>query len=254
MQHLLRQVAQAVAGGLAAGQGAAEGQALAGKDAAIEAVTDALILAEQVADLPATHADVPGGDVHELADVPLKLRHEALAEAHDLPVALALGVEVGAALAAAHGQAGEAVLQNLLEAQKFQDGQVHRRMEPQAALVGADGGVELHPVAPVHPDAAGIIHPRDTEGHHTLRLHEPLQQGGLPVLRVAVDHQIQTLQHLPHGLMKLLLFGIPCCQIAVNLLQINAFQHDIRPFPRRFCFNMFIRIRGNAGMCNVKIP
>ena len=107
-------------------------------------------------------------------------------------------------------------------------------MEPQAALIGADGGVELHPVAPVHSDAAGIIHPRDTEGHHTLRLHEPLQQGGLPVLRVAVDHQVQALQHLPHGLMELLLFGIPCCQVTVNLLQINAFQHDIRPFPRRF--------------------
>ena len=66
------------------------------------------------------------------------------------------------------------------------------------------------------------------------RLHKPLQQGGLPVLRVAVDHQVQALQHLPHGLMELLLFGIPCCQVTVNLLQINAFQHDIRPFPRWF--------------------
>jgi hypothetical protein len=36
--------------------------------------------------------------------VAIQLGHKALAETHDLGVGLALGVEVGAALAAAHGQ------------------------------------------------------------------------------------------------------------------------------------------------------
>ena len=69
-----------------------------------------------------------------------ELGHEALAEAHDLSVGLALGVKVGAALAAAHGQGGQSVLEDLLKAQELDDGQVDVLAEPQAALVGADGG------------------------------------------------------------------------------------------------------------------
>ena len=68
-------------------------------------VADALVLAEQVADLTAADVDVAGGNVGELADVAAQLGHEGLAEAHDLSVGLALRVEVGAALAAAHRQA-----------------------------------------------------------------------------------------------------------------------------------------------------
>ena len=59
----------------------------------------------------------------------VELVHEALAEAHDLAVGLALRVEVGAALAAAHGQGRQAVLQGLLKAEEF-----YNR--------GSDGGVE----------------------------------------------------------------------------------------------------------------
>ena len=64
---------------------------------------------------------------------------KALAEAHNLSVGLALRVEVGAALAAAHGQRGKAVLEDLLEAQELDDAQVDGRMQAQAALVGSDG-------------------------------------------------------------------------------------------------------------------
>jgi len=46
-------------------------------------------------------------------DVLAQLGHEGLAEAHDLVVGLALGVKVAAALAAAHGQGRQAVLQDL---------------------------------------------------------------------------------------------------------------------------------------------
>tara|TARA_Y100000310_G_scaffold150201_3_gene149680 strand:+ start:36938 stop:37381 length:444 start_codon:yes stop_codon:yes gene_type:complete len=70
---------------------------------ALEAVREFLVLAEKVADLAPADADVARGDVGVGADVPEELAHEALAEAHDLVVGLALGIEVRAALAAAAG-------------------------------------------------------------------------------------------------------------------------------------------------------
>ncbi len=74
--------------------------------------------------------------------------HKALAEAHDLAVGFALGVKVAAALAAADGQAGQGVLEDLFKAQELDDALVDRGVEPQPALVGADGAVELHPDSP----------------------------------------------------------------------------------------------------------
>ena len=155
VEHLLGEVAQAEAGGLGAGQGAAGAGVLAGEYAA-ELVADALVLAEHIADLPAAHAHVAGGHVGIGADVALQLDHKGLAETHDLVVALALGIEVGAALAAAHGQAGEGVFEDLLKAQELDDRQVHAGVEAQATLGGADGGGELHPVALV--DQIGRAH------------------------------------------------------------------------------------------------
>ena len=58
-----------------------------------------------------------------------QLSHEGLAEAHDLSVGLALRVEVGTALAAAHRQRGQGVLENLLEAKELDDGLGHGRVE-----------------------------------------------------------------------------------------------------------------------------
>ena len=89
---------------LGAGQGAAVGQPFAGQNALI-AVGQLLILAEQVADLPGSHADVAGRHVGVRADVAVQLAHEALAEGHNFPVGLALGIEIRAALAATDGQA-----------------------------------------------------------------------------------------------------------------------------------------------------
>ena len=87
----------------------------------VKLVGDALVLAEHVADLAAADADVAGRHVHVGADMAVELGHEALAEAHDLVVALALGIEIGAALAAAHRQAGQRVLEGLLEGEELED-------------------------------------------------------------------------------------------------------------------------------------
>ncbi len=97
------EVDEAVTGGLGTAERAAEGEALAGEHTG-ELVADALVLAEEVADLAAAHADVAGGHVGVGTDVALELGHERLAEGHDLAVGLALGVEVRTALSTAHGE------------------------------------------------------------------------------------------------------------------------------------------------------
>ena len=227
LQHVLDEIAQAVAGGLRPGQTAAVGQTLAGEHAFIQA-GDALVLAVQIADLPAAHADVARRHVRVRADVAVQLGHQALAKGHDLPVALALGVEVAAALAAADGQAGQAVLQNLLKAEEFQNGQVDAGMEPQTALVGADGAVELHPVAPVHLHLALIVHPGDAEKNDPLRLHEPLQQTGLFVLGMLVKHGGNAFQDFRGRLQKFAFVGVALLQPFQNAGSISV--HIEYPF------------------------
>ena len=103
LQHFYQIVHSAVAGGFGTEVAAAVGQALTGEHAVLPAALDALVLAKEVADLTAGHADITGGNVHIGADVTIQLGHERLAETHNLSVAAATGVEVAAALAAADG-------------------------------------------------------------------------------------------------------------------------------------------------------
>ena len=194
--------------------------------AALEAVHDALVLAVHIGDLPGAHADVAGGSIGELADVTIELGHEALAEAHDCRVALALGVEVGAALAAAHGQGGQGVLQALLKAQELDNREIDRGMEAQAALVGADGGVVLHAVAAVDLYVAVVIHPGDTELNDALGLHKALQQRVLLPLGMLVDHEFQRFEHFPHGLQKFRLMSVTLLDLCINPFQILVRQHS----------------------------
>src|SRR5262249_10845369 len=142
--HLGGEVDAAVAGGLGANEGAAPVEALAGEHAG-ELVAQTLVLAEQEADLAAADADVTGGDGGVGADVARELGHEALTEPHHLVVALAFGFEVRAALAAAHRERGERVLEDLLEGEELEDAEVDGGVESEAALVGADGAVHLDP-------------------------------------------------------------------------------------------------------------
>jgi hypothetical protein len=173
-----------------------------------ELVAQPLVLSEQEADLPPAHADVAGRDVGVGADVASQLGHEALAEAHDLHVALALRVEVAAALAPAHRQGGQRVLEHLLERQELQDAQVHGRMEAQAPLVGADRAVHLDAEAAVDLDAPLVVHPGDAEHHDALGLHDPFEDLGRAVLGMALEHEAERLRDLLHGLVELGLRGV----------------------------------------------
>src|SRR5690606_5748941 len=149
--------------GFGAHQAAAPVEALAGEDPGLVPVGEALVLAEKVADLAAADTDIPGGHVGVLTEVAVQLRHQALAETHDLAVRLTLGVKVAAALAAADGHAGERVLENLFETQELDDAQVNRRVKAHTALVGAESTVELDAKAPVDMDLALVVLPGDAK-------------------------------------------------------------------------------------------
>ena len=206
-EDLVGQIDHAKAGRLGPGERAAVGQALAGEDAAVLA-GNALVLAVEIADFAAAHADVAGGHVAVGTDVAVELGHKALAETHDLAIALPLGVEVAAAFAAADGQAGEGVLEDLLKAQKFHNALVHARMAAQAALVGADGAVKLHPEAAVDLIFPLVVHPGHPEGDDALGLHQTLQQLGVTVFGVLLHHAAQRAQDLGSGLKELRLVGV----------------------------------------------
>ena len=221
LQHLVGEVDAAVAGGFRTNERAAPVQALAGEHAG-ELVAQPLVLAEQEADLASAHADVAGGHVGVRTDVAAQLGHEALAEAHDFVVALALGIEVGAALAAAHGQRGERVLEDLLEGEELQDAEVDRGMEAQAALVGADGAVHLDAEAAVDLDVALIVHPRDAEHEDALGLRDALENPRRDVLGMSLQHKTQRLHDFLYGLVEFRLGGVLGLHQGHNIVDVVA--------------------------------
>ena len=198
-EHVLGEVYATVAGGFRADEGAAPVQALAGENAG-EFVADSLVLSEQVADFAAAHADIPRGNVRIRADVALKLRHEALAEAHHFIIALALGIEVGTALAAAHGEGGEGVFENLFKTQELQDAEVDAGMEAEAALVRSDGAVEFHTVPAVHLNLALVIDPRHAEQDGSFRFHDPFQNRVVFILGIRGQNRFDRAEHFLNGL------------------------------------------------------
>ena len=105
-----------------------------------------------------------------------ELCHKALAEAHDLHIGLALGVEVGAALTAADRKTGQGVLEDLLKAEEFDDTDIYGRMQTDTALIRADRGVELNAVAGVNLYLTVVVDPRNTEFDLALGLTETLEQ------------------------------------------------------------------------------
>ena len=222
LEHFLGEVYAAVAGGFRADQAAAVGDALAGQHRG-ELVGQALVLAEQVADLAAADADVTGRHVEVGADVAVQLAHEGLAEAHHFVVALALGVEVRAALAAAHGQRGQRVLEHLLEGEELEHAEVDRRVEAQAALVRTDGTAHLHAIAAVDLHPPGIVDPGHAEQDGPLRLDHALDDAGLQVARVGFEERPQRAQHLFHGLVELGLIGIALLQAGEE--KVDRFGH-----------------------------
>jgi hypothetical protein len=99
--HVGDVVDETVSGGLGADQRSSPASSLSGDDT-LELVAVGLVGTEHVSDLAATDTDVTGGNVSELTDVLGQLAHEGVAEAADLVVGLALGVEVRTSLTTTH--------------------------------------------------------------------------------------------------------------------------------------------------------
>ena len=135
IEHVLDEVQEAVARRFRARQRAPVIDALSRQHAGIVAVTDALVLTEEIANLAAADADIAGRSVDIRTDMAIEFRHEALAEVHGLIVAAAVRVEIRAALGAANRQSRQGILVDLFESQKLQDIECDARMEAQAALV-----------------------------------------------------------------------------------------------------------------------
>ena len=136
-----------------------------------------------------------------------KLCHKALAETHNLSVALALGVKVRTTLAAAHRQCCKAVLEDLLKAEELDDTEIYRGVEPQAALVGADGGVELHAEAAVNLHLARIINPRNTENDLSFRLNDSLKYACVNEILSFFNYGLKALENFCYCLNE---FGLAC--------------------------------------------
>ena len=204
LQHLLAEIGASVTGGLWPYQGAAPVDALSGQDR-FESVGELLVLSEEVADLPSAYPDVTGRNVGVRADVAVQFVHEALAEPHDLGVALSLRVEIRPSLGASHRQAGEGVLEHLLETEELQDAQVDGGVQAQTALVRTDSVVELDPVSTVDLHGALVVCPGDPEHDLAIWLDDPVEDLRFQVFRALLEYWLQGFQDLAHGLVEFLL-------------------------------------------------
>ena len=178
------------------------------RENARELVAELLVHPEEVADFAAAHADVARRDVGVGADVAEELAHERLAERHDFVVALSLRIEIAAALAAAHGERREGVLEHLLEGEELEDAEVDARMEAEPALVGTDGAVHLDAEAAVDLNLALVVHPGHTEHDHALGFADALEDHVLLIFGILLDEGHERADDLEHGLMELGLIRI----------------------------------------------
>ncbi len=201
-QHFLGEIDAAVAGGFGPQQRSAVFEPLARQHAA-ESIHDPFVLAEQKADLPAAHSDVTGRHVRVRTDMPVQLGHERLAESHDFVIALALGVEVGSAFAAPHGERGQRVLEHLFESEELEHAERDGRVEPQATFIRTDRAVHLDAETAVDLDLAPIVDPRDAEHDDAFRLHQPLQDPRLPIHGVGIDERHHRFDDLANRLVEL---------------------------------------------------
>jgi hypothetical protein len=94
---------------------------------------------------------------------------ESTHESPDLVVRLALRVKVATTFTTTHHQTSQGVLEDLLETQKLEDGQVDSRVETKTSLVRTESRVELDSVTSVDGDGSIIPFPGDSELDDSLR-------------------------------------------------------------------------------------
>ena len=184
-------------------------QALAGQNAVFKRTLDAPVLAVEIADFAAAYADIAGRHVHIGADMAIELGHKRLAETHDLRVAFAARIEIGAAFCAADRQTGQRVFEDLFKTKELHDAEIDRRMEAQTALVGTDCAVELDAVAFVDLHIAVVVDPSHAEFNHAFGLDQTFEQRSLAINSfVFVHNHTQRFEHLFDGLVEFGFTGV----------------------------------------------
>ena len=171
LEHFTSEVETTEASSFRADEGTTPGLTLAGEDT-FEVSSGTLVLAVHVANFASTNTNITSGNIAVWSNVTEEFSHEGLAETHDLSIRLALGVEIRATLSTTHGERGEGVLEDLVEAKELDDGKVNRGMETETTLVWANGGVVLDTEATVDLDLALIIEPWNTEHDDTFGLNK----------------------------------------------------------------------------------
>ena len=207
-------------------EGTAEGETFAGENAVFLCAADPLVLAEEITDYTAADTHITCGNVDAGSDMTAELGHEALAEIHDFLIGLAFGIEVGTALTAAHGKAGEAVFEGLLKAEELHDGKVNIALETETALVGSDRAVELNAEATVYLNFAVTVGPRYTEFDNALRLYETLKKTGFLILGMLFDNGFKGFENLFNSLKKLGFVRIALLNLRNNFLNVSV--HSIK--------------------------
>ena len=180
-----------------------------------------LVSAEHVAYLTTTYADIACRNVEIWTNVTGEFKHESLAETHHLSVGLATGREIRATLGTTHRKGCERVLEGLLEGKELQDTEVHRLVETNTTLVGANGVVVLHAVTHVGLDVALVVHPGDAELIDAIGDAKTLDQVYLVKLGVLVVGLLDGGKNFFYGLMVLGLVRKSAFQILKNFFRIH---------------------------------
>ena len=82
-------------------------------------------------------------------------------------------------------------------------------MQTQAALVRADGGIELHAEPAVDLHLAAVVHPAHAELDEALRLDDALDHTGRLQIGTLLDHRLNRLEHLADRLQELSFARVP---------------------------------------------
>ena len=249
VEHFLEEIGGAEARRFGTDERAAVGQTFARQHAVFVDARQFLVCAEEIADFSAAHAHVARGNIYAGADVAVEFVHETVAEAHDFVVGFARGIEVAAALSAAHRQAGERVLESLLERQEFHHRKVDIGLETQAAFVGSDSVVELHAESAVDMIDAFVILPRHAEDNLPVGFGHSFEDAVFAQhLFVVFDGRGEGNENFLHGLHK---FGFTrifqsCCFDDFRNVRHKFLPIEMRPFGRFVLRKLYSRAKNKS--------
>ena len=157
----------------------------------------------------------------------LELCHEGLAETHDFCIALALGIKVRAALAAADGERCKAVFKCLLEAEELHNAEVYIGLEAETALVRPDSAVELYAETTVYMRLTIVVYPCYTELDRPFRLDHALQKGHVLILGMAINNDLEGRKNFFNRLKEFGFISVALLYLFQHFLNISV--HEIPP-------------------------